>query len=654
MLLVGASAATLLVVSSVSLSVYQRSLEHSLAAAVAGFTEEQRLADRMNQAVMQQILSISAADLVARGAEVPATFEGAGREVHRALRGLLERPFGLEERLALERLRELHQAVEVSAAMSWNQAAVGNLEAAAEARTRAGLQVLDFMAGLNAFLELRQDELEGIQREQARAFRFIFWSRLLLVLVFVAVFVGIAAWAHRRVTPPLRDLLAASKRVAAGDLATRVARGYDQEFDIVARGFNEMATRLEVARAELEDRNEALSSALEEVRRTQGELILSEKMAALGRVSAGLAHELNNPLASVMGFAELLEHRYAEGDPPAAAEIREAFLRPILAEGGRARDLVRTFLDFSRRGDGAGRPVSVRATVEEVARMREVAFRRSGLAIDVDEVPDAWVEADPELLRSVVLNLVANAFDAMAARGQGTLRVAGYEETGTVHLAFDDDGPGFADVERVFEPFYTTKDPGTGTGLGLALAHRFVERFGGEIRAENRHPRGARVVIRLPALGEPPGAGEDAPASTPVSADGGEPGPARDRENGRATVLVVDDESPIRRLQARILEGMGVEVVEAASAAEARAILEHLPVHAVVSDVRMPGESGIDLYHWVRANRPQLLGRFFFVTGDTSHPELADVDPSRPDMVLHKPFAMTDYRRRLLGAIGSG
>ncbi len=638
------------VTGSTVLTLLQRGAERRLAAGVRALAEEQRIADQMAQAVLRQLLSVTAPELVGGPEGDPAAFERAGREVHRQIRAFLDRPLAIEERLVLERLREAHQRVEVAAAQGARFLVLGDEARAAEARTQASAQMLAFLGELDAFLVLRSGELQALEEEQARTFQAVLWSRLLLMVLFVVGVTGLTVWARRRFARPLEDLLVASERMAGGDLTVRVAPGRDPEFEAVASGFNEMAVRLEEARLRLQSRNEELAGALDEVRRTQGELIQAEKLAALGRMSAGLAHELNNPLASVIGFGELLENRLREGDPPSPGELEELYLAPLMGEARRAGALIRSFLQFSRRPDRAPGSVPLRATMASIAEMRAPAFARAGLTLDTSGVPEAPVMADPELLKTVFLNLVGNALDAMAPGGRGVLRVHGRvddaEPAGVVILHFDDEGGGFETVDRVFEPFYTTKAPGRGTGLGLALVHLFVHRFGGSVEASNRPEGGARVTLRLPVARAADEA-EDPSAAPRGPAPGGAVGPLPPADGRRPRVLVVDDERQVRLLQRRILERIGVEAVEAASAEEARALIRSGPVDAVVSDVRMPGESGIDLFRWIETENPELARRVLFVTGDMTHPELSLVAAARPEAVILKPFSMEEYSERV-------
>jgi CheY-like chemotaxis protein/two-component sensor histidine kinase len=340
---------------------------------------------------------------------------------------------------------------------------------------------------------------------------------------------------------------------------------------------------------------------------------------------------------------------------PAGPEIREEFLAPLLQEADRARHLVRTLLRTSHRPEADLAPVRLASILDVVRTLRAYAFQQAGLALEID-VPDLWVVAEPQMLQSVLLNLVNNALDAMAARPGGTLSVVGrLAGDDVVELVLEDDGPGIDEPDRVFEPFFTTKPAGQGTGLGLALVHQFVSAFGGTVTVGNRPQGGARITLRLPAADAPeieapvlasaPGPGSADP-SVHASGPSGEAKPARPR------ILVVEDEEFLRKLQSRILERLDAHIILATSAAEAREVLCRQSVDLIISDVRMPGESGVELFGWVRRERPELADRFLFVTGDASAHDLVALVEERPDRLLHKPFQVQEYLARVSAALG--
>jgi signal transduction histidine kinase len=709
-----------LVTIFVVLAMLEDRQERALGEAIQGFSEEQRLSDQMGRAVMLQILRITDLDQDLAGVPSPAGISSQGDEVHRTLRLLLDRPLSPEERSTLERLRETHEVVETAAARAGILSRLGEGDAAAAARAETARLALQFLAEVERFSELRAEELDRILEEQARTFQLLLLFRLGVVVVFLFLAITLAASIYRRLTASLDTLLEASARLGKGDLSARVPPARDPEFGAVARGFNQMADQLSQAQVELERRNGELADALAEVRQAQGEVIQAEKLAALGRMAAGLAHELNNPLGAVLGFAQLLDERLQEsgagvGDEKERELIRREFLRPIMEESRRSRDLIQTILQFTRRKVATSRAVPVQASLEEAATMLAPSFAAADVILEVAGVPDVWIAADPRLLESVFVNLAGNARDAMEGVGGRRLRVQGHLEAASgdgeiLVLGFEDEGPGFSEPHRAFEPFYTTKAPGKGTGLGLPLVHRFVEAFGGSVNVENRSVGGARVELRIPTVPAPspsPSAGEVppppapltrarpspappaphavAPASgpdgVPATVSGPFPSPPWSPEPpappglpsggprsaaGPLSVLVVDDEPALRRLQARILRRMGANAMEAGSVGEAQAILMDAEVQAVVSDVRMPGGSGVELYRWICDRDPALASRFLFITGDLSHPELAAIAPESsrelpfqrevepgPALppVLLKPFSTDDFRNAVAGLL---
>lgn len=473
------------------------------------------------------------------------------------------------------------------------------------------------------------------------------------------------------------------------------------------------------------------------MRGTEEDVVQSEKLQAMGSMLAGLAHELNNPLASVLGYSELLRERILAGPPEQADELRE-MVDPLVAEAMRARELIRSLLQFSRTSMPVLAAVNVAQALNVVVSLRSYTFTQAGLVLDVNVPDDLWVVAEQQKLQQVFLNIINNALDAMTEEGGTGLAITGRTVANGIEIVFEDDGPGFENPRRVFDPFYTTKPVGTGTGLGLTLVHRFQGEFGGSVAVRNRPDRGATVTLRYrvgsaapevqdpeegPVQAEPfslaplpvPGARveqdaerdgdqlpsdpasdvdreaitaageagdrEESGAVSPDAVQGGldeppQPRPERgaavatpaspteapvqpdrpqesvsgddDTEGRRYRILVVEDEAPLRKLQSRILSGLNAEVILASAGLEAREILESEHIDAVVSDVKMPGAmNGADLFNWVCDNRPDLLSRFLFVTGDLHEPRLAELLRQSPERFITKPFQIADYTTRI-------
>jgi signal transduction histidine kinase len=264
-----------------------------------------------------------------------------------------------------------------------------------------------------------------------------------------------------------------------------------------ALAFERLAASLAAERRGLASKVAELEAANRSLAAARAELDRSERLATVGRLAAGVAHEVGNPLGAIVGYAELARDRAARGAGGEAVD----FLERIAAEARRIDAIVRDLLDFARPGPSALVPVPVSGAVDAALRLARVQPRFRAVKVAVELPPDLpAVLADERRLAQVFLNLFLNAGDAMG--GAGEVRVAARAAGGGVEVAVEDTGPGIpaADRARVFDPFFTTKAPGQGTGLGLSVCHGIVASFGGEIAAE-AGGSGARLVLRLRTSG---------------------------------------------------------------------------------------------------------------------------------------------------------
>lgn len=318
------------------------------------------------------------------------------------------------------------------------------------------------------------------------------------VLVFTYVALG------HLIVRPVERLTRASERLAAGGAHVSVPEEGAAEVLRLAAAFNDMAAQLRAERAALEARLRELERTTLELRAAQDGLVRSEKLASVGRLAAGIAHEIGNPLAAILGFVELLR-----GGGLEPAEERE-FLARIHAETNRIHRIIRELLDFSRQSndaedDAADVTSDLREVVADAVRLvapqKDLGLVRIEQHLH-DDAPRALGAA--HRLTQVVLNLLLNAADAVAGEGTIVITVARHDET-TVSLVVEDSGPGIAPavLATLFEPFVTTKPAGRGTGLGLAVCHTLIERLGGTLTAANAlaadgRVTGARFEVRLP------------------------------------------------------------------------------------------------------------------------------------------------------------
>lgn len=302
----------------------------------------------------------------------------------------------------------------------------------------------------------------------------------------VAVLFG-AYILSRRVVEPLSRMVARVQALAEGEYHPGLEPTEDEnEIGRLETSFEAMATRLLDSRARLEENLASLKKA-------QEGLIRSEKMATVGRLAAGLAHELGNPLGAISGFLHLLRRSEL------TSEERNDFLSRMESEITRMDDIIRSLLDFARPAPAQPGPVDLNGIVSEALALAEVQKWFQGLEVSADlaeDLPPAWGEANR--LTQVLLNLLANAGQSMA--GRGTLTVSTGLRGGEAFAAVADTGPGVdpEDLPHLFEPFFTRKEPGQGTGLGLSVSQSIIEALGGRIEVESSPGQGSVFTVLLP------------------------------------------------------------------------------------------------------------------------------------------------------------
>ena len=372
--------------------------------------------------------------------------------------------------------------------------------------------------------------------------------------------------------------------------------------------------------------------------RSRDALYQSEKLSALGSLLAGVSHELNNPLSIVVAQAVMMERQSAgTGLADRAVKIRRA--------ADRCARIVQTFLAMARQKTPERTAVDLNAVANAALELAQYGLRADGVGITRAFAADLpRISADSDQLHQIVTNLIVNAQQAMAAERSLRwleVRTARGPEPGTVHLEIADSGPGISpDMRRrIFEPFYTTKPQGEGTGVGLSFSQGLAEAHGGRLTLVPS-PRGATFRLTLPI---------DERQTLPRV----EPAPAGALPTTRRRALIVDDEEEIAASLADILsiEGFACEVVVGGAAAQAR-LAEGRAYDLVVSDLRMPDVDGPALFAWIGERRPDLAACTAFTTGDTLGATVARfiADAGRP--VLEKPF-MPDSIRRFLAEIAA-
>jgi signal transduction histidine kinase len=331
-------------------------------------------------------------------------------------------------------------------------------------------------------------ELQRLDRAQTVGLLFLLLTAA-LAMVLGYLLLG------RAVVRPVTRLMHLAERIGAGEVVpVRAPTGASDEITRLFDSVGEMTRGLQADRAQMETRLAELRKAHAALEATQAQLLVTEKLASVGKLAAGVAHEIGNPVSVLQGYVELMAH-------PAelSVEDRQRYLGAMQSSVERISSIIRDLLDFARPSEEAAPGCDVVAVVGHVAKLLapHKAFKELRLVVTVPQAP-LMAKAHAGRLEQVLVNLLFNAADA-SPRG-GVARLEAARDGEQVVVSVEDEGPGIppADRTRVFDPFYTTKEPGAGTGLGLAICHGIVTGYGGTIEVDPAPRRGARFEVRLP------------------------------------------------------------------------------------------------------------------------------------------------------------
>jgi len=374
-----------------------------------------------------------------------------------------------------------------------------------------------------------------------------------------------------------------------------------------------------------------------EIRNLEAHIAQNEKLSALGELVSGVSHELNNPLTAVFGFAQLLLSE------PLPEEQKEE-VRHIYTHAQRCKKIIDGLLQFSRRHAAERVRANLNEVVKSTADLLSYQLRLADVRLDLetdDTLPDSLM--DPFQLQQVLINLVTNAQHAIAeAKRPGVVKLRTRRlADDRMALEVEDNGCGMQDsvLRRAFDPFFTTKGVGKGTGLGLSLSYGIVREHGGNLSAVSRVDEGTTFLVELPIVAVPSG-------SASLVKEQVQPLPVV-----RARVLAVDDEPIVLELLAQFLRSDGHEVAVAGSVEEALAVVERGDFDVVLSDWRMPGLGGQQLYERLCARRADYRGRIVFMTGDAVSSEVGRLALADGNAVLHKPFTLDSIRAAIARAL---
>ncbi|HZI95190.1 MAG TPA: ATP-binding protein [Patescibacteria group bacterium] len=383
-------------------------------------------------------------------------------------------------------------------------------------------------------------------------------------------------------------------------------------------------------------------SDVTEARVVQLQIAQGERLSALGEMISGVAHELNNPLASVIGFAQLLQNKDVDAD------IKKK-LTAIDLEATRCQRIVQNLLRFARRHTPERRHVDINAALDSVLQLLGHQLQVDDIEVRIDMQADLPpVVGDFHLLQQVFLNIIFNAYQAMKEQGgPGVLSVITRNEDLRIAVEIVDSGPGIApqNLKRIFDPFFSTKEVGKGTGLGLSLAYGTVREHGGTISARSQLGEGSTFRVELPAA-EAAEIARIAQGVFPFEEQAAPMAPAAGPAASPARrILVVEDEASLAEVVAEVLQAQGHHVDTAGDGRTAKARLAEGRYDLIISDLKMPNMNGRDFYRHVASVEPALARRIIFSTGDTANPDTQAFFEEVGNPFLSKPFNLKDLIR---------
>jgi signal transduction histidine kinase/ActR/RegA family two-component response regulator len=368
------------------------------------------------------------------------------------------------------------------------------------------------------------------------------------------------------------------------------------------------------------------------------QMVHLEKMAAIGRLVSGVAHELNNPLAGIVGYSQLVSRGELDTSTRRMIDV-------ISAQAERAGKIVQNLLSLAAKSEPRRVAFDMNDIVRNVITLREYQESVDNIAVTAelsDDLPYAW--GDPHQMEQVMLNLIVNAEDAINDVGgrPGAIHVKTCVEGGLLQVKVTDNGSGIhaRDMARIFDPFFTTKDRQRGTGLGLSICAEIVKDHGGELYAWSTYGTGSTFTLELPLRKADivPEAVRPVPVSTGQS--------LREKR-----VLVIDDEIHIAQLMFDVLVQQGARIDLANSGTEALDKIKNRSYDIIICDQRMPGLSGQRLYRLVESINPDLRNRFLFVTGDVVNAQTKRFFAQTGVRYIQKPFRIQELVEAIEGVL---
>jgi signal transduction histidine kinase len=348
------------------------------------------------------------------------------------------------------------------------------------------------MSLVNGISKAQEDIQNGIVRKR---------QLYVIALAAISLFIGVAIASifSKRITTQIDQLRKGAETISDGNLDYRLKINSRDEIEVLAEQFNAMAAKLHESYQTLEKKVEERTRELKESQET---MVQQEKMVGIGQLAAGIAHELNTPLGTIIGYAQMLREDLAM-QPSVNGNLND--VDEIVEQAGRCRDLVKNLLNFSRRSTTEKSPTDINGIIRKILSLVEHDFGMKGVQIRTaldPNLPKAKVNENE--IAQVILNLANNAVDSMESGGELKIRTNYDESSDRISIEVHDTGAGISDSDRnrVFEPFFTTKDVGKGTGLGLSICYKIVENHMGTMEFDSVVGEGTTFRVFIPMNAE--------------------------------------------------------------------------------------------------------------------------------------------------------
>lgn len=451
-------------------------------------------------------------------------------------------------------------------------------------------------------------------------------ERLALLSLMGILLCSLLIWVLiRRITRPLRELRNSVEAVGRGDFSQRIEVHSNDEYGELATVFNQMMENLNASQAEIE-------RTLQRLKSTQDQLVQTEKLSAIGKFVAGVAHELNNPLTGVIGFSEMLQDTGMN-------DHQQNYLNRIIDSAERCHKIVQSLLSFSRGRRPERKSVNINQLIEATIEIFKYELPVSNIKVTSDfatNLPALLI--DPHQVQLVFLNILNNARQAIESKQtSGEIHITTDLVEGQVRISFRDNGPGISpeNLSQIFDPFFTTKSVGEGTGLGLSLSYGIIHEHDGTITAKNNNGKGVTFIIELPVVSI-----KDEHEAVKVTA-------AALAKIDRASankILVIDDEENILELIKEALSVYGYNVETVCDGEAAIRAVKNQAYDLIICDWKIPGIGGKLIYERLKEMNPQALDRFFFITGDILGENAEKFLRLEKKICLFKPFSIEQFR----------